>query len=43
VGGEQFADVVNGLILDGLCGVVLHDDFGVWVELRFRSISRSPG
>ena len=35
VGGEQFANVVDCLILDGLCGVVLHDDFGVWVELKF--------
>ena len=43
VGGEQFANVVDCLILDGLCGVVLHDDFGGWVELRFWSISRSPG
>jgi hypothetical protein len=32
VSGEQFANVVDCLILDGLCGVVLHDDFGVWVE-----------
>jgi hypothetical protein len=29
VGGEQFADVVEDLVLDGFCGVGLHDVLGV--------------